>query len=57
VDSGFEPLNNIKTLGPFAKSFLDVGFVAEEEARVTAAWLKLKKLADSGIAIFDYPQT
>ena len=57
VDSGFEPLNDVKTLGPFAKSFLDVGYVAEEEAKVTAAWLKLKKLADSGIAIFDYPQT
>jgi hypothetical protein len=57
VDSGFEPLKDVNTLGPFAKSFLDVGYVAEEEARVTAAWLKLKKLADSGIAIFDYPQT
>jgi hypothetical protein len=57
MDPSFDDLNAGKVLGPFAKNFLDDGYVAEEEIRVTAAWLKLRKLADSGVAILDYPQT
>lgn len=57
VDPGFDPVNSEKSLGPFAKKFLDVSYVAEEETRITKAWLKLRKLADSGIAILDYPQS
>ena len=57
LDPSFDDLNAGKVLGPFAKNFLDGGYVAEEEIRVTAAWLKLRKLADSGVAILDYPQT
>jgi len=57
VDLGFDPLDAVKVLGPFAKNFLDRAYVAEEECRVTTAWLKLKKLADSGMAIMDYPLT
>jgi len=57
VDPGFDPLDAQKILGPFGKNYLDEAYVEEEESRVTSAWLKLKKLANSGIAILDYPLT
>jgi len=41
--------------GPFAKSFLDASYVAEEEARVTRGWHRLQELPSLGIPIIDYP--
>jgi hypothetical protein len=41
--------------GPFAKVGLDPEFVAEEEARVTRAYLRLRELPDSGLPITEYP--
>ncbi len=47
----------ISASGPFAKADLDGAFVAEEEARVTAAYSRLKELASLAepVAITDYP--
>lgn len=54
VAEGFAP---IVVQGPFAKSELDAEFVAEEEARVTAGYLRLKELflLTEPIPITDYP--
>lgn len=41
--------------GPFAKAALDPSFVAEEEARVTAGYLRLVELAGRPGSILDYP--
>ncbi len=41
--------------GPFAKAGLDPAFVADEEARVTAGYLRLTELARGGGSILDYP--
>jgi hypothetical protein len=42
--------------GSFSKAGLDPRFVAEEEARVTAAYLRLKEVFQSeGLPITDYP--
>ena len=49
---GFEP---VAVDGPFGKAGLDPGFVAEEEARVTRAYLRLKELPGSGLSIHEYP--
>ncbi len=55
VDTTFAPIAEGGIPGPFAKKHLDPIYVAEEEKRVTAAWLKLKTLVDSGQHIVDYP--
>ncbi|WP_337175336.1 hypothetical protein [Paludisphaera sp.] len=39
--------------GPFAKAALDPAFVAEEEARVTAGYLRLVELAERGGSILE----
>jgi hypothetical protein len=41
--------------GPFDKRTLDPGFVAAEEARVTAGWARLQGLPTSGLAVPEYP--
>src|ERR671917_1754301 len=41
VAEGFEP---VVVEGPFAKAELDPAFVAEEEARVTRGYLRLKEI-------------
>ena len=41
--------------GPFAKTQLDAQFVAQEEKRITRAWLRLQSLPDSGLTIDQYP--
>lgn len=41
--------------GPFGKAALDPTFVAEEEARVTAGYLRLVELAGRGGSILERP--
>jgi hypothetical protein len=41
--------------GPFAKQFLDPGFVAQQEERVTRAWQRLQELPALGLPILEYP--
>src|SRR5437016_915 len=41
--------------GPFAKSDLDAGYVAEQEGRVTRAWQRLQELPTLGLTIEEYP--
>jgi hypothetical protein len=41
--------------GPFSKQFLDAAFVAEEEARVTRAWIRLMAIPTLGLSIAEYP--
>jgi hypothetical protein len=41
--------------GPFSRAFLDAGYVASEEARVTAAWRRLQQIPKLGIPIGEYP--
>lgn len=43
--------------GVFAKSGLDPQFVAQEEARVTRAYLRLQELGRLGLPIHEYPLT
>src|SRR5262249_42455206 len=45
----------VEAEGPFAKSQLDPGFVAEEEARVTRGYLRLRTLPGSGLPLTEYP--
>jgi hypothetical protein len=52
VAEGFEP---VVVEGPFAKSRLDPEFVAEEEARVTEGYLRLRELPGSGLPLTEYP--
>lgn len=54
VAEGFEP---VAATGPFAKADLDPGFVAEEEDRVIAGYLRLKEifLMTEEIPITEYP--
>ena len=52
VTDGFEP---VVVEGPFAKSGLDPEFVAAEEARVTAAYRRLRQLPGSNLPIAEYP--
>ena len=52
VDSRFPPLS---AEGPFAKTALDSEFVADEEARVTAAFRRLHELLELGVPIHEYP--
>ena len=53
VAEGFEP---VVAEGPFAKAGLDPEFVAEEEARVTRGYLRLKEVFFmEGLPITEYP--
>ncbi len=54
VAEGFEP---VVVDGPFGKGFLDPNFVEEEEARVTAGYLRLAEILalEEPIAITEYP--
>lgn len=52
VAEGFEP---VKCDGPFSKANLDAEYVAGEEKRITAAWLRLQAIPRLGIPITDYP--
>jgi hypothetical protein len=52
VDPAFAP---VVCAGTFAKTFLDAGYVAEEETRVTSGWRRLQELPSLGIPIIDYP--
>jgi hypothetical protein len=52
VAEGFVP---IVVEGPFAKSALDPEFVAEEEARVTRGYLRLRELQTIEVPITEYP--
>jgi hypothetical protein len=52
VAEGFEA---VTVEGPFAKAGLDPGFVAEEEARVTRGYLRLRELPRLGLPITEYP--
>jgi hypothetical protein len=52
VDVDFPP---VVVEGFFSKSALDPEFVAEEERRVTRGYRRLRELADSDLAIIDYP--
>jgi hypothetical protein len=52
VDSTFEP---VVCEGVFAKATLDAEFVAQEEARVTRGWRRLRELPALGLPIIEYP--
>jgi hypothetical protein len=52
VDPRFPP---VVCEGPFAKAGLDAGYVAAEEARVTAGWRRLQEIPSLGIPIGEYP--
>ena len=43
--------------GPFARESLDPTSVAEEEARITAAWRRLQELARDGIPLQQYARS
>ena len=52
VDPAFPP---VRCEGVFAKENLDAAFVAEEEARVTRGWRRLRELPSLGLPITEYP--
>jgi hypothetical protein len=52
VDPAFPP---VSCDGPFAKAGLDAEYVAEEEARVTRAWRRLREVRARGLPIEEYP--
>jgi hypothetical protein len=52
VADGFAP---VVVEGPFAKAGLDPEFVAEEEARVTRGYLRLREVLGTEIPITEYP--
>ncbi|WP_165071583.1 hypothetical protein [Paludisphaera rhizosphaerae] len=52
VDDGFDP---VVLDGPFAKAGLDPAYVAEEEARVSAGYRRLRELSGQGDSILNYP--
>ena len=53
VDEAFTP---VEIDGPFAKLRLDPGYVAEEEARVSAGYQRLRELSNQrGGSILEYP--
>lgn len=53
VDPAFAPPVTVE--GDFDKRRLDDQFRAEQEARVTRAWLRLKEVARRDIPITEYP--
>ena len=52
VDPGFRP---VEVSGPFSKAELDPAQVAGEEARVTAAWHRLREVRKLGLPVSEYP--
>jgi hypothetical protein len=53
VDPAFPP---VRCDGPFAKEHLDPVFVAQEEARVTRGWQRLREIGALGLTtIQEYP--
>ena len=52
VAEGFPP---VTAEGPFSKAGLDPEFVADEEARVTRGFLRLRELPELGLPITEYP--
>jgi hypothetical protein len=52
VDPRFEP---VQCEGPFGKDQLDPAYVAEQEARVTRGWQRLRDLPRLGLPITEYP--
>jgi hypothetical protein len=53
VDAAFAP---VECSGAFAKSQLDIEFVAEEERRVTRGWRRLQEIPGLGLnTIQEYP--
>ena len=52
VDAGFEP---VVCGGAFDKRGLDAGYVAEEEARVTRGWRRLRSIPTLGLTVAEYP--
>ena len=52
VDPTFPP---VRCEGVFAKESLDPGYVADEEARVTRGWRRLRELPTLGLTIAEYP--
>jgi hypothetical protein len=52
VDAEFPP---VPCPGPFDKAGLDPEYVAEEEARVTRAWRRLREVRALGLPIDEYP--
>jgi hypothetical protein len=52
VAEGFAP---VIVEGPFAKGELDPEFVAQEEARVTRGYLRLREILEDELPITEYP--
>jgi hypothetical protein len=52
VAEGFAP---VIIEGPFAKGELDPEFVAQEEARVTRGYLRLREILEDELPITEYP--
>jgi hypothetical protein len=52
VDPSFAP---VPCKGVFAKENMDPTFVAEQEQKVTRAWLRLQEIPGLGIPITEYP--
>ncbi len=53
VDAGFQP--PVMLEGDFDKRTLDAKYIAQQEARVTLAWQRLRDVAKSDLPIQDYP--
>lgn len=54
VDDDFEPTD---VDGVFSKSELDADHVRQQEALVTAGWLRLQEVSGAGLPVSDYPLT
>ena len=54
VHEDFEP---ITVEGVFCKSELDSDHVRQQEALVTAGWLRLQEVSGAGLQVSDYPLT
>jgi hypothetical protein len=52
VDPDFDP---VPCDGPFAKQNLDAGYVADQEARITRGWRRLRDIPTLGLSIAEYP--
>lgn len=52
VHSDFAP---VACDGPFSKEHLDAAFVAEEEARVTRGYRRLRAIPTLGLSVPEYP--
>jgi hypothetical protein len=54
ADPGFA---RVSCAGPFARENLDPTSVAEDEARITAAWRRLQELARAGVPLQEYARS